>query len=94
MTVLVLGATGNLGPHVVRGLVDRQVQTPVLARNAARAGEILPRGAEIREGDLSDDAVVDAADGAESVFLGREARPVRSCLHERRESLLAPAPGR
>lgn len=70
MTVLVLGSTGNVGPHVVKALVDQQVATRVLTRDAARASHILPAGIEICEGDPGDDGtVLSAAAGATSVFL-------------------------
>ena len=70
MTVLVLGATGTIGPHVVAALRARNAPTRVLTRNAARARDILPTDLGLIEGDPGDDGtVVRAAEGADSVFL-------------------------
>lgn len=70
MTVLVLGATGNVGPHVVRALLDGDVATRVLTRDADRAARVLAPGADIQQGDPGDDDTVRAAaDGVTSVFL-------------------------
>ena len=68
--VLVLGATGTIGPHVVASLVDRGATVRVLTRDAGRAGGILPAGVEIVGGDPGDDeAVRAAATGVDAVFL-------------------------
>lgn len=70
MTVLVLGATGVVGPHVVRALVARGVPTRVLTRNVGHATEVLPAGVDIRAGDPAQDAdVVAAAHGVDALFL-------------------------
>ncbi|HWD02875.1 MAG TPA: NmrA family NAD(P)-binding protein [Amycolatopsis sp.] len=70
MTVLVLGATGTIGPHVVAGLRARGAATRVLTRNSSRAREILPGDVDVVEGNPGDDdTIVRAADGAQSVFL-------------------------
>ncbi|AHH18583.1 Nmr family protein [Nocardia nova SH22a] len=70
MAVLVLGATGNIGPHVVRGLVERGAAVRVLTRDAGRARAMLPDGVEIVAGDIGDPAhIVSAATDVESVFL-------------------------
>lgn len=70
MTVLLLGATGNVGPHVARALLDRGAAVRVLTRDAERAAQVLPAGCELIEGDpADDDTVVSAAAGAASVFL-------------------------
>jgi uncharacterized protein YbjT (DUF2867 family) len=68
--VLVVGATGTVGPHVVRALTERQVPVRVLVRDAARAAALLPAGTDIRAGDPgSDDDILAAADGAAALFL-------------------------
>jgi NAD(P)H dehydrogenase (quinone) len=68
--VLVVGATGTVGPHVVRALTERQVPVRVLARDAARAAALLPAGTDIRAGNPgSDDDMLAAADGAAALFL-------------------------
>ncbi|TCK21452.1 NAD(P)H-binding protein [Pseudonocardia endophytica] len=70
MGVLVLGATGTVGPHVVTALLGRGAGPRVLTRNAARARTILPAGTELVEGDPGDDSTVAAAaEGADAVFL-------------------------
>lgn len=70
MTVLVLGATGVVGPHVVRALAARDVPTRVLTRNVVHANEVLPEGVDIRQGDPANDAdIVGAAQGVDALFL-------------------------
>ncbi|WNV83009.1 NmrA family NAD(P)-binding protein [Umezawaea sp. Da 62-37] len=70
MSVLVLGATGTVGPHVVRALLSRGEPTRVLTRDPRRAREILPAGAVVVEGDPEhDDVLLDAAAGVRAVFL-------------------------
>jgi uncharacterized protein YbjT (DUF2867 family) len=70
MTVLVVGATGTVGPHVVRALAALGVPARALARDADRARAILPAGTDIRHGDPGDDDdLLAAADGAEALFL-------------------------
>lgn len=62
--ILVVGATGNIGRHVVAGLVERDVRTRALTRDTARASELLPAPGsllEIVEGDLADPAAVERA---------------------------------
>jgi nucleoside-diphosphate-sugar epimerase len=56
--VLVTGATGFTGSHLVRHL-DRDGQpVRVLARNAAKAKAMLPERVEIVEGDITDRAAI------------------------------------
>lgn len=70
MVVLVLGATGTVGPHVVNALVDRGADTRVLVRDRQHADKVLPPGIDVRHGDPArDDHLLSAADGAEAVFL-------------------------
>lgn len=70
MTVLVVGATGTVGPHVVRALTALGRPARVLARDAERARAILPAGTDIRPGDPGlDEDLLEAADGAEALFL-------------------------
>lgn len=67
-SVLVVGATGNVGRQVVARLAETGVRTRALARDPETAG--LPSGVEVVAGDLSDpDSLAAAADGVESVFL-------------------------
>ncbi|MCC6953021.1 MAG: NAD-dependent epimerase/dehydratase family protein [Deltaproteobacteria bacterium] len=81
-TVFVTGATGFVGGHVARGLLDLGAKVRILARETsskARVRELQDRGAEFHFGDLGDrDAVLRAADGANYIFhigaLYREAK--------------------
>jgi uncharacterized protein YbjT (DUF2867 family) len=70
MTVLVVGATGTVGPHVIRALAALGVPARALARDPARARAVLPDGTDIRPGDPGDDDdLLAAADGADALFL-------------------------
>ncbi|MFC0628645.1 NmrA family NAD(P)-binding protein [Kribbella deserti] len=67
-TILVTGATGNVGRHVVTGLLAAGVTVRALVRNPALAG--LPVGVELVAGDLTDPASVAAAStGTDGTFL-------------------------
>ncbi|MEU0789570.1 NAD(P)H-binding protein [Amycolatopsis sp. NPDC005961] len=63
MKVLVTGATGNTGRHVVRGLLGEGVDVKVLVRDPAKA----PEGTEVVVGDITDPA--EAAEGVDAVYL-------------------------
>ncbi|WP_433784680.1 NAD(P)H-binding protein [Actinomycetospora sp. CA-101289] len=56
MRLLVLGATGRLGPHVVRALLADGQQTRTLSRAPERARTVLPAGADLVTTDITDDA--------------------------------------
>ncbi len=59
MTILVTGATGNVGRHLVEQLLAAGYPVRALTRNAAKAQ--LPSGAEIIEGDLTQPETLAAA---------------------------------
>ncbi len=64
---LVTGATGFVGWHVARALLERGFPVRVLVRDAARLREL--EGAETRTGDVRDPASVeDAVSGCEVVY--------------------------
>lgn len=63
MTVLVTGATGHSGRHVVAGLEAAGVATRVLVRDPAKA----PKGVDVVRGDITDPA--EAAEGVDAVYL-------------------------
>ncbi|MBX4891919.1 MULTISPECIES: SDR family oxidoreductase [Rhizobium] len=68
MTILVTGATGRVGRHVVDQLVQRGAKARVLTRDASRAN--VPAGVEVVQGDLLDiDAVRSAFNGVSTLFL-------------------------
>jgi NAD(P)H dehydrogenase (quinone) len=70
VTVLIVGATGTVGPHVVRALAARGVPARVLARDGDHARAVLPAGTDIRVGDPgADDDLLAAADGCTALFL-------------------------
>ena len=67
-TILVVGATGNVGHHVVAGLLDAGVTVKALARDPERAE--LPAGVMAIKGDLTDPGSLRAAAaGASAAFL-------------------------
>lgn len=51
MAILVTGATGTVGRHVVSGLVQKGKQVRAVSRNPENAG--LPEGVEVTKGDLA-----------------------------------------
>lgn len=68
MTILVTGATGRVGRHVVDQLLRRGATVRILTRDPANAG--FPTGVEIARGDLLDiDALRAAFAGVDTLFL-------------------------
>ena len=68
MTILVIGATGRVGRHVVQQLVDRGASVRVLTRDPAKAD--FPAHVEVAQGDLLDIGALRAAfSGVRTVFL-------------------------
>ena len=68
MTILLTGATGRVGRHVVEQLSNRGAAVRVLTRDPARAG--FPVGVEVVKGDLLDlDALRAAFSGVSTLFL-------------------------
>ena len=61
MTVLVTGATGFVGPHVVHALRAREAPVRALVRDRRRAARLTAWGAELVEGDVTDAASLRAA---------------------------------
>lgn len=51
--ILVTGGTGFIGQRLVRNLVRKGRKVRVLARDREKAGKVLPRKAEVVEGDIS-----------------------------------------
>jgi len=70
MTVLVTGATGNVGAHVVRELVERGAPVRAFVRDPELAAERLGGDVELAAGDFADAASIRRAlDGVDRVFL-------------------------
>ncbi|WP_442678569.1 NmrA/HSCARG family protein [Sphingomonas sp. ASY06-1R] len=68
MTILVTGATGTIGRHVVDQLVKRGADVRALVRDSAKAN--FPEGVSVVQGDLLDvDALRDAFSGVSTLFL-------------------------
>ncbi|MDO3436392.1 NmrA/HSCARG family protein [Rhizobium sp. CBN3] len=68
MTILVTGATGRVGRHVVDQLVNRGAKVRVLTRDPSKAN--VPPGVEIAQGDLLDiDTLRSAFNGVNTLFL-------------------------
>jgi len=68
MTILVTGATGRVGSHVVDQLVRRGAAVRVLTRDPAKTR--FPDGVEVAQGDLLDiDALRAAFQGVSTLFL-------------------------
>lgn len=68
MTILVTGATGRVGQHVVNQLITRGAQVRVLTRDPAKV--TFPHQVEVVKGDLLDiDSLRQAFNGVSSLFL-------------------------
>jgi uncharacterized protein YbjT (DUF2867 family) len=68
---LIVGATGNVGPNVVRQLIAQGTRTrALLLADDPHAGRLPADGVEVFHGDLADpDSLLPALDGVESVLL-------------------------
>ncbi|MGQ3904278.1 SDR family oxidoreductase [Mixta calida] len=68
MTILVTGATGRVGQHVVKQLVKRGAAVRVLTRDPSKAN--LPSGVEVVQGDMLDvDSLRKAFTNVSTLFL-------------------------
>ena len=68
MTILVIGATGRVGRHVVKQLIARNAKVRVLTRDTSKTN--FPVDVEVVQGDLLDlDALRNAFTGVRTLFL-------------------------
>jgi uncharacterized protein YbjT (DUF2867 family) len=82
MTVLVTGATGNVGAHVVDELRNRGAAVRAFVRDPARAAERFGADVEVAVGDFTDQASIRGAlRGVDRVFLSSADGP-RKVEHE------------
>lgn len=71
MKILVTGATGHVGAHLVRALVERGQSPRAFVRDAERAARVLGPDIHLAVGDFADrDSMARALDGVDRVFLG------------------------
>lgn len=70
MTILITGATGNIGGEVIQHLLTKQIPIRGLVRDRSRATNLADRGVDLAVGDLSQpDTLTDALQGIEAAFL-------------------------
>jgi uncharacterized protein YbjT (DUF2867 family) len=70
MTILVTAATGTVGRHVVRALIERGAPVRAFVRDPGRAAHLLGPDVEMAAGDLADPASVrQAMSGVDRLFL-------------------------
>lgn len=81
MTVLLLGSTGRIGPHIARSLTRRGADVRVLTRDPDRARTVLPEGVEVVAG--SSDEAGPHLDDVTSLLLLSEHGPSMQQLQER-----------
>ena len=70
MTILITGATGDVGARVVRKLIEEEIRPRIFVRSEEKAHALFGQGAEIRVGDLAEPATIRSAmKGAHTLFL-------------------------
>lgn len=70
--IVITGATGNLGQHVIASLLKTVAANTIIAavRNPAKAASLAALGVQVRQADYNDGASLDAAfQGASKVLL-------------------------
>jgi uncharacterized protein YbjT (DUF2867 family) len=70
MTILVSGATGNIGGEVIRHLLEQKASIRALVRDRAKATKLEAQGIELAQGDFNQPETLDAAlQGIDAAFL-------------------------
>ena len=88
MTILVTGATGNVGRHIVQKLAAADRPVRALTRDPADAG--LPAGVDVRAGDFTDLASLEAAfEGVTALHLMTTYGPANATVPNSRDLVAA-----
>lgn len=66
---VVTGATGTIGGHLARRILDSGGRVRVLVRDPGRAEELEDAGAEVVQGDFMEPGQLEGFDGADAAFL-------------------------
>jgi uncharacterized protein YbjT (DUF2867 family) len=91
-TILVTGATGNIGSHLVGELQRRGEPVRAFVRDPGRARMVLGPGVELAIGDYADPASVEAAlDGVDRLFLLTPTHPEMAAWESTLLDAAAPA---
>jgi uncharacterized protein YbjT (DUF2867 family) len=70
MTILVSGATGNIGGEVIHHLLEQKAAIRALVRDPKKAAKLTAQGVELAQGDFSQPETLDAAlQGMDTAFL-------------------------
>lgn len=70
MTILICGATGNIGGEVVNHLTEKKLPLRALVRDRSKAAKLAAPGIELAQGDFSQpDSLDTACQGVEKAFL-------------------------
>lgn len=70
MTILITGATGNIGSQVVHHLIEQKMSLRALVRDRTKATQLETQGIELAQGDFAQPDGLDAAlQGIEKAFL-------------------------
>ena len=76
MQVLVVGATGQTGKHIVKDLVKRNIAVTALVRNLEKAQELLPSGVDFLLGDVTQpDTIIEAISHCNALICATGATP-------------------
>ena len=87
MKILVTGASGNVGGHVVRALTERGMPVRAFVRDRDKAARVLGPDVELAVGDFADRGSIERAlSGADRLFLACGNVRIRSNTSARRST--------